>query len=85
MVISRVRLLIVSLLAVVAVVAPLGGTATAAPVAAPSRFSTAELVGPYPSDIPPGGTYIPLLDGFADLRAHRPLSLIHISEPRRPY
>lgn len=72
MVISRVRLLIVSLLAVVAVVAPLGGTATAAPVAAPSRFSTAELVGPYPSDIPPGGTYIPLLDGFADLRAHRP-------------
>ncbi|WP_232017017.1 acid phosphatase [Gordonia insulae] len=49
------------------------GTATAAPTAtAPAAFTPAQLVGPYASDVPPTGTYIPVLDGFAELRRAHP-------------
>ncbi|MCH5643443.1 phosphatase PAP2 family protein [Gordonia sp. ABSL49_1] len=72
MIATRIRSVVVSILAVIALAVPAVGSAVAAPVAAPSRFSTAQLLGPYPSDIPPGGTYIPVLDGFSYLRAHRP-------------
>lgn len=50
------------------------GTAQAVPpsVAAPAGFSAAQLVGPFKSDVPPGGTYLPVLDGFSTLRAKHP-------------
>ncbi|MXP19836.1 phosphatase PAP2 family protein [Gordonia sp. HNM0687] len=51
-----------------------GGVAVAAPtqVAGPATFSPAQILGPYPSDYPPGGTYVPVLDGFDHLRDNRP-------------
>ncbi|NED68197.1 phosphoesterase, partial [Streptomyces sp. SID10244] len=67
--------------AVISVLAPIllvtgfvaSGVATAAPtVATPAPFTPAEAVGPYASDVPSSGTYIPVLDGFAGLRRDRP-------------
>lgn len=45
-----------------------------APVAsaAPTGFGVARLAGPFASDIPPGGTYLPQLDGFTTLRDKYP-------------
>ena len=62
------------LLTVLSFVALLGtGTAQAAPaVAAPARFNAVQLVGPYVSDFPHGLTYLPQLNGFAELRSHNP-------------
>lgn len=68
----RWRSLIASTLTVVALAGAGTAYAAPAPVAAPAGFSAAQLVGPYPSDIPPGGTYIRELDGFAALRTEHP-------------
>ncbi|PXW31804.1 UNVERIFIED_CONTAM: PAP2 superfamily protein [Williamsia faeni] len=69
--ISRSRSLALTLLATVALVLPIGGGVATADTA-PQAFSPAELVGPYPSDFPPGGTYIPVLDGFTALNDNNP-------------
>ena len=62
------------LLAIVALVGPIGfGTASAAPAPAAAGFTPGQLVGPYASDIPPGGTYLPVLDGFVKARGQRDL------------
>lgn len=42
----------------------------APPVAEP--YTLQELVGPYPSDLPARGTFIPVLDGFTGIRDTRP-------------
>lgn len=61
------------LLTVISLLALLGtGTAQAAPVAAPAGFSPTQLVGPFASDIPAGGTYLPELNGFETLRKNNP-------------
>ncbi|WAC56983.1 phosphatase PAP2 family protein [Gordonia sp. SL306] len=71
----RLRSAIISVLTPILLVTGLvaSGVATAAPtVTTPAPFTPAELVGPYASDVPPSGTYIPVLDGFAGLRRDRP-------------
>ncbi|MEE4023777.1 phosphatase PAP2 family protein [Gordonia sp. PKS22-38] len=73
---SRLRPALISVLTALTVGLGLvsGGVAAATPtaVAAPAAFTPAQLVGPYPSDYPPGGTYVPVLDGFSYLRDNRP-------------
>ncbi|WLP93151.1 phosphatase PAP2 family protein [Gordonia sp. NB41Y] len=68
----RVRSVLLSVVTLLALVGVGTAQAAPAPAVAPAGFSTAQLVGPYPSDIPPGGTYLPELDGFTYLREHRP-------------
>lgn len=71
---SRTRIRVLSLIASASLL--LGGaglTVSATPAtAAPAGFSPSELIGPFESDIPPGGTYLPVLDGFATIRDHHP-------------
>lgn len=67
---SRSRRIVLTLLATVALVLPVSGVATADPT--PQGFSPIQLIGPYPSDLPPGGTYLPVLDGFTSLRDNNP-------------
>lgn len=71
--IARLQVIVVSLLASLSLLVPvaLSAPAQAAPTTAPPGFG-ARLVGPFPSDVPPGGTYIPELDGFTALREHHP-------------
>ncbi|MED5802676.1 phosphatase PAP2 family protein [Gordonia sp. Z-3] len=73
---SRLRPALISVLTALTVGLGLvsGGVAAAAPtpVAAPAAFTPAQLIRPYPSDYPPGGTYVPVLDGFDVLREQRP-------------
>lgn len=69
--ISRSRSIAMTLLATVALVLPIGGGLATADTA-PQSFTPLELVGPYPSDLPPGGTYLPVLDGFTELRDNNP-------------
>lgn len=79
----RVRSAIITVLTSVVVLTGVaaGGGAGAAPTTAPAGFSPAQLVGPYPSDVPPSGTYLPVLDGFSDLRArHRPVIASNLSQ-----
>nr|WP_202422772.1 phosphatase PAP2 family protein [Gordonia sp. SID5947] len=71
----RLRSAIISVLTPILLVTGVvaSGTATAAPtVTRPAPFTPAQIVGPYASDLPPSGTYIPVLDGFAGLRRDRP-------------
>ncbi|GAC66954.1 acid phosphatase [Gordonia soli] len=71
----RVRSATASVLTILLTVAALvsAAPASAAPTAtAPAGFTAAELVGPYASDVPPTGTYVPVLDGFDDLRRNHP-------------
>jgi hypothetical protein len=67
---SRSRSVVLAILAAVALVLPVSGVATAD--TAPQGFSPTQLIGPYPSDLPPGGTYLPVLDGFNGLRDNNP-------------
>nr|WP_185091173.1 phosphatase PAP2 family protein [Gordonia oryzae] len=68
----RMRSVLLSMFAVLVMVGAPVAHAAPAPATAPAGFSTAQLVGPFASDVPPGGTYLPELDGFAALRAQRP-------------
>lgn len=70
----RFRMRVMTLFSVLLfAVATLSATLTAPTAqAAPAGFSPERLIGPFPSDIPPGGTYIPPLDAFAALRADHP-------------
>ncbi|MGK2260074.1 phosphatase PAP2 family protein [Gordonia polyisoprenivorans] len=68
----RVRSVLLSMFAVLLMLGAPVAHAAPAPATAPAGFSTAQLVGPFASDVPPGGTYLPELDGFAALRAQRP-------------
>ncbi|MBA4024370.1 MAG: phosphoesterase [Gordonia sp.] len=67
---SRSRSIVLTMLAAVALVLPVSGVATAD--TAPQSFTPAQLIGPYPSDLPAGGTYLPVLDGFTELRDKNP-------------
>ncbi|WP_454165514.1 acid phosphatase [Gordonia iterans] len=73
-VVTRSRLLFLSLFSSLALLLTSFSTTVAAPPAqaAPAGFGPAQLIGPFESDIPPGGTYIPVLDGFTVLREHHP-------------
>ena len=66
---SVVSVLSAFLLVLTGLVAPVSLPSVAA---APSGFTPEQLAGPYESDIPPGGTYIPILDGFTTLRDGHP-------------
>ncbi|MEP9394793.1 phosphatase PAP2 family protein [Gordonia sp. VNQ95] len=68
----RIRTVLVSLVVVLTLVGAGTAQAAPAPAAPPAGFSTAQLVGPFASDVPPGGTYIPILDGFASVKADHP-------------
>lgn len=71
---ARIRILTLSLLSALSLVLTSFAMTVAAPPAsaAPAGFGPAQLIGPYASDIPPGGTYIPELDGFTVLRDKHP-------------
>ncbi len=70
-VVTRIRLLVVSLLSALALLAPtVPALVSAAP--APAGFTPGQLIGPFESDLPPGGSYIPVLNGFTVLRDRHP-------------
>lgn len=73
-VVTRSRLLILSLFSSLALLLGSASITVAAPAAqaAPAGFGPAQLAGPFESDIPAGGTYIPVLDGFTTLRDQHP-------------
>lgn len=66
----RIPALFTALLAAMLLLGTVGASVA---TAAPGRFAPHEIVGPYPSDLPEGGTYVSILDGFDDIRGNRAL------------